>query len=172
MFISNIFLYCALIHAHIFLCASLCLCILFPYPLFVGVLLVFILVFLSSRPWFFGFLVLLSLSERSSSEALKEEKEVPPLCSPSYTGRFQVEPIPYLSFVTHYSPSLLFCGQALNVGVLCCLVMSGDPSTQLLSAKGRVIKPWWYSQESGTLFRHQGGDSEGGLADGQLPCVS
>lgn len=137
-----------------------------------GVLLVFIPVFLSSHPWFFGFLVLLSMSECSSSEALKEEKEVPPLCSPSYKGRFQVGPITYLGCVTHYSPSLLYCGQTLNVGVLCCLVTSGDSSTQLLSAKGRVIKPWWYSQESGTLFRHQGGDSEGGLADRQLPCVS
>lgn len=52
------------------------------------------------------------------------------------------------------------------------LVMSGDSSTQLLSAKGHVIEPWWYSEESGTLFRHQGGDSEGGLPDRQLPCVS
>lgn len=152
---------CVLLCVHFFSCL-----------LFVGVLLVFIPAFLSSHPWFFGFLVLLSMSGRSSSEALKEEKEVPPLCSPSYKGRFQVGPITYLGFVTHYSQSLLYCGQTVNVGVLCRLVTSGDSSTQLLSAKRHVIKPWWYSQESGTLFRHQGGGSEGGLADRQLPCVS
>lgn len=123
-------------------------------------------------PWFFGFLVLLSMSGRSSSEVLKEEKDVPPLCSSSYKGRFQVAPSTYLGFATCYSHSLLYCEQTVNVDVLSPCVMSGDSSTQLLSAKGNVIKPWWYSQESGALFGHQGGDSEGGLADRQLPCVS
>uniref|UniRef100_H3DC98 non-specific serine/threonine protein kinase n=1 Tax=Tetraodon nigroviridis TaxID=99883 RepID=H3DC98_TETNG len=79
------------------------------------VLLVFIPAFLSSHPWFFGFLVLLSMSGRSSSEVLKEEKEVPPLSSPSYKGRFQVAPITHLSCVTLYSQSLLYCEQTVNV---------------------------------------------------------
>lgn len=88
-------------------CVLLCVFAFIFLLLFVGVLLVFIPAFLSSSPWFFGFRILLSMSGHSSSEALKEEKEVPPLCSPSYTGRFQVGPITYLGFVTHYAQSLL-----------------------------------------------------------------
>lgn len=145
------------------ICVLLCVSLyFFSYLLFVGVFLVFIPAFLSSHSWFFGFLALLSMSGHSSSEALKEEKEVPPLCSSSYKGRFQAGPFTYLGFVPHYS--VLCSGQIINVGVLCRPVTTGDSSTQLLSAKGHVIKPWWYSQESGTLFRLQGGDSEGGLA--------
>lgn len=151
-------------------CVLLCVfAFFFSCLLFLGLLLTLIPAFLSLHPWFFGFLVLLSVSGRSSSEALKEEREVPPLCSPSYKGRFQVGPITCLGCVTQF---LWFCGQRINVGVLCCLVTSGDSCTQLFSAQRRTHKPWWYSQESGTLFRHQGGDSEGGLAERQLPCVS
>lgn len=120
-------------------------CVLLCVPLFTFfpnccwcVIFVFIPVFLSSYPWFFDFI--LSMSGRSSSEALKEEKEVPPLNSPSHKGRFLVGPTTDLGFATDYSQSLLYCGQN-NEYVLFHFVPSGDSSTSVLSPKGYNIKP-------------------------------
>lgn len=129
------------------LCVLLCVSLFtfYSYLFFVDIILVFIPVFLFSSTWFFGFLILLSMSGRSGSEALKEEKEVPPVTSPSHKGRFQVVPLTDLDFVTHYSHSLLYSGPTINVCVLCRLVMSGDSSAPLLSPKGHIVKPRWYS---------------------------
>lgn len=94
---------------HLSVCFSVCLCL----PFFLTVVCVFFLYlylsFCLPCPWFFDFI--LSMSGRSSSEALKEEKEVPPLNSPSHKGRFLVGPTTDLGFVTDYSQSLLYCGQ-------------------------------------------------------------
>lgn len=73
---------CVLLSVSLFIfCSIWCLCVIFAFIPF----------FLSSYSWFFGFL--LSMSGRSSSEGLKEDKEVSPLNSPSHKGRFQVGPL-------------------------------------------------------------------------------
>lgn len=59
------------------------------------------------------------MSGRPSSEALKEEKEVPPLCSPLYKGRFQVGPITSLGYVAQF---LLYCGRRVTK----CVVLPCD----------------------------------------------
>lgn len=151
---------------HLSVCFSVCLPLYFSYLLFVYIIFTFIPFFLSSYSWFFGFL--LSMSGRSSNEGLKEDKEVSPLNSPSHKGRFQVGP---LLWALSLCQPLLHSGQNIKY-VWLPFIPSGDSSTSLLSPKGYNIRPCWYSQESGTLFCHQGGDSEGGLAERQLPCVS
>lgn len=103
---------------HVYLCASICLSVVyifFVYLLSVTVVFVYIVIhvlftpvslsFLSLGPCLpFLFFIPVSLSDgRSSSQALREEKEAPPLNPPhSRKGRFHVTATSQIViFVTH-----------------------------------------------------------------------